>query len=213
MDGGRDPRDTPNVDLEPVGDQKLDGVHMATEVQRRVALVVRGQEVSTKLVQQLADVHVATGRSEVQPRAAAAVADVGVEATFQQALGVVEVTIDAGLQQGDAGLRRVVHEDVGHGGASGDKGPGQLERLGWDSSSPPSLLPHPSPISPFLLLLLSPFSLSLISILPPSLLLLSLSPPLLHLLLFLLLRLRHHRKTTVVCGDAVWRGAKASGMF
>lgn len=51
----------PDVNLQPVGHQELDGVHVPTQMQRRVALVIRGQQIGPELVQQATYVHVAPG--------------------------------------------------------------------------------------------------------------------------------------------------------
>lgn len=92
---------------------------MATQVEGSVPLIIRGQWISTKFMQQLADVHVPSGRGEVKACSAPAVSDVWVEATLQQPLGVGELSIDAGLEQGHISLGRVVHKHVGHGGCGG----------------------------------------------------------------------------------------------
>ena len=105
---------SPDVNLEAVGHQELDGVHVAAQVQRRVAVVIRGEEVGAELVQEAADVHVAAGGGQVQARAPAGVPHVGVAARLQQPTPKVQVSVDAGLQQRRAGLRRVVDEDIGH---------------------------------------------------------------------------------------------------
>lgn len=64
---------------------------MTAEMQGCVPLIIRGQQISTKFVQQLADVHVPAGCREVKARSAPAVANVGVKATLQKPLGIVEV--------------------------------------------------------------------------------------------------------------------------
>lgn len=50
----------------------------------------------------------------MQAGAAPVVADVGVTSRLQEPLGKGQVSVDAGLQQRHAGLRRVVDEDIGH---------------------------------------------------------------------------------------------------
>lgn len=86
-----------DVDLQAVGDEELDGVDVAAEVQRCVALVVGGEQVGAELVQQAADVDVAAGGGHMKAAAAPRVADVGVEAALQQPLGVCDVAVHAGL--------------------------------------------------------------------------------------------------------------------
>lgn len=87
---------------------------MATEVERRVALIVRGQRIRTKLMEQLTDVHVPSGRGKVKAGSASAVTDIWVKATFQKPLGIGEVSIDARLKQGHISLGRIIHKNVGH---------------------------------------------------------------------------------------------------
>lgn len=77
---------------------------MATQVEGRVPLVICGQWISSKLMQQLADVHIPSGRGEVKARSASAVSDIWIKATFQKPLGIGEVPIDASLEQGHVSL-------------------------------------------------------------------------------------------------------------
>lgn len=70
---------------------------MATEVKRCVPLVVCGQKVSPKFMQQLADVHIAPGCGEVQACPAPSVTDIWIKATFEKPFGIIEVSVDACL--------------------------------------------------------------------------------------------------------------------
>lgn len=87
---------------------------MATQVEGCVPLIIRGQWVGTKLMQQLADVHVPSGGGQVEACSTSAVSDIWVKAAFQKPLGIGEVSIDASLKQGHVSLRRVIHKDVRH---------------------------------------------------------------------------------------------------
>lgn len=87
---------------------------MTTEMKSCVPLIICGQKISTKFMQQLADVYVPAGCSKVKACSAPAVTDVGVKATFQKPLGIVKVPVDAGLQQGHVSLRRIIYKNVGH---------------------------------------------------------------------------------------------------
>lgn len=51
-------RNSPNVNLQAVGHQELDRIHMPTEMKCCIPLVVCGQEVSTKLVKEAAYLHI-----------------------------------------------------------------------------------------------------------------------------------------------------------
>ncbi len=104
----------PDVNLEAVGHQELDGVYMPTHVQCRVALWVSGQQISTKLMQQRADLHVSPSGSQMQSGPSAAVPGVWVKSGLQEPFSVSEIPVDAGLQQWHGGLQGVVDEDVGH---------------------------------------------------------------------------------------------------
>lgn len=69
---------SPNIDLQAIGDQELYGIDMATQVQRCVSLIISGQQISSKLVQEAADVHIPSGGSQVEAGATPVVTDVGV---------------------------------------------------------------------------------------------------------------------------------------
>lgn len=68
----------PDVNLQTIGDQKLYGIDMATQVKRCVSLIIGRQQISPKLVQEAADVHIASGSSQVEAGAPPVVTDVGV---------------------------------------------------------------------------------------------------------------------------------------
>lgn len=54
---------SPDIDLQPVGHQELYSVHVSTQMQRRVPLIIRRQQIGPELVQEAADVHVPPGGS------------------------------------------------------------------------------------------------------------------------------------------------------
>lgn len=51
----------PDIDLEPVGHQELYSVHVPTQVQRRVSLIICRQQICPELVQEATYVHVPPG--------------------------------------------------------------------------------------------------------------------------------------------------------
>lgn len=51
---------------------------MATQVQCCVSLIISGQQISSKLVQEAADVHIPSGGSQMEAGATPVVTDVGV---------------------------------------------------------------------------------------------------------------------------------------
>lgn len=68
----------PDVNLQTIGDQKLYGVDMATQVKCCISLIIGRQQISSKLVQETADVHIASGGSQVEAGAPPVITDVGV---------------------------------------------------------------------------------------------------------------------------------------
>lgn len=51
----------PDVDLQPVGHQELYRIHVAAQVQRRIPLIIRRQQIGPELVQEAAYFHVPSG--------------------------------------------------------------------------------------------------------------------------------------------------------
>lgn len=74
--------DLPNIYFESIGDKELNGIHVPTEVKGRITLVISSQKVSPKLVQQLTDVDIAPGCSQVETRSAPAVSNIRVKAAL-----------------------------------------------------------------------------------------------------------------------------------